>query len=83
MGALLRDLRREFLLRRGCEGPGRGYALYLYVETHARDFEVGELLLEPSYPFAADSYPITTVIVETEMYSSVTMATEVTLLDNY
>ena len=51
MGALLRDLRREFLLRRGCEGPGRGYALYLYVEIHAPGFEVGELLLEPSHPF--------------------------------
>ena len=56
MEALLRDLRREFLLRRGCEGPGRGYALYLYVEIHARDFEVGELLLEPPHPIAADSY---------------------------
>ena len=57
MAALLRDLRRECLRREGLRGPYGGCTLYLYVETHARGFEVEELLLEPSYPFAADSYP--------------------------
>jgi len=41
-------------------GAARAYggcALYLYVEIHARDFEVGELLLEPSHTIATDSYP--------------------------
>ena len=40
-------------------GAARAYGvgtLYLYVEIHARDFEVGELLLEPPHPIAADSY---------------------------
>jgi len=41
-------------------GAARAYGvgtLYLYVEIHARDFEVGELLLEPSHTIATDSYP--------------------------
>ena len=41
-------------------GAARAYGvgtLYVYVETHPRSFEMGELLLEPSYPNAADSYP--------------------------
>ena len=42
MGALLIDLRREFLLRRGCEGHTGGMR-YIYAETHARGFELGEL----------------------------------------
>ena len=58
MGALLRELRRECLRREGLRGPyGGGCALYIHAETYARSFEVGELLLEPSHPIAADSYP--------------------------
>ena len=35
----------------------RGVCVYIHTETHARGFEVGELLLEPSHPIAADNYP--------------------------
>ena len=33
MGALLSDLRREFLLRRGCEGHTGGMR-YIYMQKH-------------------------------------------------
>ena len=38
---------------------------------------------KPSRQFFAWEYPTITVIVETEMYSNVTMATDVTVLANY
>ena len=57
MRVLPRNLRRECLLRRGCEGHTGGGALYIHAEIHAPGFEVGELLLEPPNPIAADSYP--------------------------
>ena len=57
MGVLLRDLRRECLRRGDRREPYGVGTLHVLVEIHARVFEVGELLLEPSHPIAADSYP--------------------------
>ena len=41
----------------GAARPYVGCTLYVLVKIHARGFQVGELLLEPPHPIAADSYP--------------------------
>ena len=54
MEALLRDLRRECWLRRGCEGHTGGVR-YIYVEIHARGFEMGELKGISAHTLCADA----------------------------
>lgn len=46
MEALLRDLRREFLLRRGCEGHTGGMR-YIYMQKHTHGVFLVKVLQHP------------------------------------